>query len=97
MGAGMDCMLDVTVEISEARVMRSGTPSLFAEFPLRISSADDDFLAIRLKAARPIYKTRRDDGLRRRALMREPRDGQATDARPKSRNPLALAMRRFRS
>ena len=83
-------MLDITVEKSEARVMPSGTPSLFAEFPLRISSADDDLRATRLIAARPIYKTYRGDSLRRR-------DWQAAGAGAKSRNPLALAMRRFRS
>jgi hypothetical protein len=93
----MDCMLHINVEKSEARVMRSGTPSLFAEFPLRISTADDDLLATLLEAARHVYKTCRGESLRYRALRREPKEEQAAGVGAKSSNPLALAMRRFRS
>ena len=63
--------------------MRNPTPSFIAEFPLRMSAADERALVVRFEAARHIYNDTLCKALRRLTLMRETREWQAALVMPK--------------
>jgi putative transposase len=65
------------------QMARKKTPSFVAEFPLRVSPADERALFVRLNAARQIYNACLGEALRRADLMRESRAWQAARELPK--------------
>jgi len=69
---------------------RARTNTFIAEFPLRVSAADERELAVRLDAARQIYNAVLGECLRVLDLLRESKDWTRARSMPKGRERTAL-------